>query len=139
MTLDLDIDAIEKRARAATPGPWRTPHLSYGSVGWTDPALHTHRREVCRIVGNGRTGFTDDAQFIAAARTDVTELVAHIRQLETCDQWAELNKAEQKNARLRGVLEWIEHVFCDGSTPCAVSNCVSCVARAALTPDKKGE
>jgi hypothetical protein len=74
----VDLAAIEARANAATPGPWRFP---YG------------RRE-CRVIDDGGryiaetglpglNGADDDAEFIAHARTDVDALVAAVRERDT--------------------------------------------------------
>lgn len=71
MTED-DLKAIEARTEAATPGPWeqdlgsvKSPHAVRGVL----PAY------VCGIASD------QDATFIAAARTDVPDLVAEVRRL----------------------------------------------------------
>lgn len=65
----LDLDAIEARANAATPGPWR--------VGATyDPEINV---DVTNADGN-LVGPKDE-DFIAAAREDVPALVAEVRRL----------------------------------------------------------
>jgi hypothetical protein len=76
----LDLDAIEARAKAATPGPWRKqPRLSIdGSVeseamgkGGVPAMMVDIDSERSRV----------DAEFIAHARKDVPDLVAEVRRL----------------------------------------------------------
>jgi hypothetical protein len=106
-----DIEAIRKRVEAATPGPWEhcttdpmTPeamtehvrkHLSFGTrdtiegvmcprhpmttIG-PDPNRPTHAVKAAST-GNGPDSIVN-AQFIAAARTDVPLLLAYIAHLE---------------------------------------------------------
>ena len=92
---ELDIDAIEARANAATPGPWRS---TWGDDG-TAPPKHPDFGEETTIEAVGLEGIDgkvvgllwydglhtacreDDAAFIAAARTDVPALVAEVRRL----------------------------------------------------------
>jgi hypothetical protein len=70
----LDLDAIEARANAATPGPWvqsqRDMWMVYRDGGGT-PEID---------VGGGYD-IKEDATFIAAARSDVPALVAEVRRL----------------------------------------------------------
>lgn len=78
MTPD-DLKAIEDRAAKATPGPWsaRGRDVEYSSkdirVATVDGGYFTE----------GKSGANQeiDAEFIAAARTDIPELVAEIKQL----------------------------------------------------------
>jgi hypothetical protein len=76
---ELDLDAIEARANAATEGPW---------VAHPDGLVWTERP----IPGDPVSGSTEveDAEFIAAARADVPALVAEVRRLR-----AELEQARQ--------------------------------------------
>ncbi|MEU7771250.1 hypothetical protein AB0C44_07980 [Micromonospora taraxaci] len=75
---ELDLDAIEARATAATAGPWTT-----GEDGLVWPPQ----------MGDPVSGsvWLPDAEFIAAARTDVPSLVAEVRRL----------RAELDDERLR--------------------------------------
>lgn len=57
MITETELDAIEARANAATPGPWDEPGFS---------AL-----DAC------------DARFVAHARTDVPRLIAEVRRLQS--------------------------------------------------------
>lgn len=68
------LTAIEQRANAATPGPWRLDHgdviadePGYGPVG------------IAEVIGVRDTA---DAAFIAKAREDVPSLLAYVRELE---------------------------------------------------------
>lgn len=67
-----DIDAIEARADAATPGPW---DVAMDCV--TAPTCG----EILRITGWPEVGDVD-AEFIAHAREDVPDLLAYVRDLE---------------------------------------------------------
>ena len=97
----LDLDAIEARCNAATPGPWAAcPYGIYifaadGSMiaddghNEDDPAFEG-KNMVCQIRGAGainsghrkRRSQADNIDFIAHARTDVPALIACIRELE---------------------------------------------------------
>ena len=70
-----DLDAIQARADAATPGPWFVEHgrIHSGSIqrfDWVAIASMT-----------GSRVWLPDAQFIAQAREDVPALIAEIREL----------------------------------------------------------
>lgn len=71
----VDLDAIEARANAATPGPWG--HYSTGSY------VYATRTKVCQLedpwIANGNQ--RNDAAFIAHAREDVPALIAEVRRL----------------------------------------------------------
>lgn len=68
---DLDLDAIQARVEAATPGPWVHE----------DPGFHANRITSER----GDIAYTiveeADGQFIIHAREDVPRMVAEIRRL----------------------------------------------------------
>ncbi len=82
----LDLDAIERRANAATPGPWYVHDrpADFWTVG-TDPdwpfecevfddgSAHGEYGALCNIA---------DRDFLVAARTDVPALIARVRELE---------------------------------------------------------
>lgn len=86
---DIDLDAIEARANAATQGPWRfwndgwvgrlTGNPNVASPPIVAPirdAWHAHRDGPCpHDTSHSRA----DAEFIAHARTDVPALVALVR------------------------------------------------------------
>ena len=87
----IDLDAIEARANAATPGPW-TYHEGCGYVevppcgaiefkpGWERSVHFLARVHNNHVEGEDGLGF--DGPFIAAARTDVPALIARVRELE---------------------------------------------------------
>ena len=90
----LDLDAIEKREKAATPGPWSAAD-EHGLLGpdahpaWCisrmrpghEPMTPTdgYMHDVAEIVHDGP--MEADAEFIAHARGDVPALVAEVRRL----------------------------------------------------------
>lgn len=81
----LNLDEIEDRAAAATPGPWET-RIGRGGPRNGDAAVWTAEpvEEACvsghvRIADCGYRGL--DADFIAHARTDVPALLAEIDRL----------------------------------------------------------
>lgn len=88
----LDLDAIEARANAATPGPWLVVGPC-GDCGRFHAAEARFEREVGEFGAyyaswhpaiDGCTpdgGREHDADFIAAARTDIPALVAEVRRL----------------------------------------------------------
>lgn len=71
---ELDLDAIEARANAATPGPpWRWAVSD--DRRWVDVTARGHDRVIA-------TTYDDDlAAFIAHARADVPDLVVEVRRL----------------------------------------------------------
>jgi hypothetical protein len=81
----LDMDAIEARAKLATPGPWDVERRDYDN-------LHDCQGDRSRVVlsrdtfggWETQTGLvpTADAEFIAHAREDVPALCARVRELE---------------------------------------------------------
>lgn len=77
-----ELDEIEARAAAATPGPWRPGTSEKGSV-FSPFALALEgpngERNLLRLNPNFRV--VEDAVFIAAARADVPALVAEVRRL----------------------------------------------------------
>lgn len=89
----LDLDAIEARVNAATPGPWRTVwgSLIARGVEITESGTYRAIQDVAEIPDDRCEWESDeavevsaeaDAEFIAAARADVPALVAEVRRLE---------------------------------------------------------
>ena len=81
MTADarLDLDAIQARADAATPGPWKHFHWPEGNEVHVTP-----KKPICAWPGfDGDAGKNAraNAAFIAAARTDIPALLAECRRL----------------------------------------------------------
>jgi len=79
-TAELDLDAIEARATAATEGPWTTG----ADKAWSDAlppwALVISANYPLIELQEGAQGVAD-AEFVAAARQDVPALVAEVRRL----------------------------------------------------------
>jgi len=81
------LTAIEARANAATPGPWlldpAIPHVV--DIRRPEPMSFL----VIHDDPNGPESARPDAEFIAAARTDVPDLVATLRAVEAkATEWA---------------------------------------------------
>ena len=102
----LDLDAIEARAEAATPGPWHTQVTTACFDVIQGGDRHTDNRYISMMgVDSDPDGdFRDysesnaDADFIAYARTDIPALVAELRAAR------EVVEAAQANADT-----WDEH------------------------------
>lgn len=79
-----DTNAIQARLDAATPGPWACDYSELGGcVVWSDgrageSVAHTYYDAGSHTPGQGRV----NATLIAAARSDLEELLAYIRHLE---------------------------------------------------------
>ena len=90
---DDELQAIEARASAATPGPWRSDDQVVGWMGGTQPGVAVRNQDgnvrdaVAMVVDmraaeiSGSLRPIEDAAFIAAARMDVPALVAEVRRL----------------------------------------------------------
>ncbi|NBW09321.1 MAG: hypothetical protein EBR82_14980 [Caulobacteraceae bacterium] len=89
---DLDLDEIERRANAATPGPWTGKVNS--CVEAADEAVFETGCGCC----TDSTLSEENATFIAAARTDVPALIARVRELE-----AERDGYARSHAILRAI------------------------------------
>lgn len=77
----LDLDAIEARANAATPGPW-TPHFWVEDGMGEFAVVQTPVHDYAINVSSSGPGRESVALFIAQARTDVPALVAEVRRLQ---------------------------------------------------------
>ncbi len=84
MTAPVDLDAIEARAAAATPGPWK--HIASERGDRESERTHT----VSQIERGGHLAIArvrswdqqpENATFIASARTDVPAMAREIREL----------------------------------------------------------
>lgn len=81
----LDLDAIEARAAAVYPGPWRAGTLEAEGKVWAhDPEAlgGPSCGERCVFIANKHFEHTANREFIAHARQDVPALVARVRELE---------------------------------------------------------
>lgn len=82
---DEDLDAIEAREAAATPGPWVACYVPYD--GCDDPVIETSSGTYIAQTVYDTLSFSaehnvdSDTVFIAAARRDVPALVAEVRRL----------------------------------------------------------
>jgi hypothetical protein len=88
---DIDIDAIRRRADAATDGPWTGANYRMALAG------------LATSTGNHAA----DAEFIAHARTDVPALLAEVERLR-----AELTQANEQRDRAVGA--WIRNIPANG-------------------------
>jgi len=89
----IDLDEIERRANAATPGPWRDRHQVCSEVWGQAPDSQTCSMQIARV---GHAQFdVFNAAFIASARTDVPALIARVRELENeVTHWQVMLKRE---------------------------------------------
>lgn len=76
---DIDLDAIEARANAATDGPWW--HYGDGFREIHGPQNDEEDGWAPQVAVAGDDGTLPDAEFIAHARTDIPALVAEVRRL----------------------------------------------------------
>lgn len=94
MSQRIDLEAIEARVKAASPGPWITSNPENAFKNWpigffslgrdeeakpSNWAVTTDRINASRMVSGGAK---EDAEFIAHARQDIPALIARIRELE---------------------------------------------------------
>jgi hypothetical protein len=91
----MNLDEIERRANAATPGPWMPPTERERGPGCDDRACVVDH-EGCAVWPWHRR---EDMEFAYAARVDVPALIARVRELEAERDEA---RAEVANASRRG-------------------------------------
>lgn len=125
----LDLDAIEARVNATTPGPWATdPEMAWRLGGEAHEFVYApepadgHGIVALTGIKGGHPTSPADAAFIAAARTDVPALVAEVRRLreqlfaqqpviDAAQTWAEMceggpyNDLRQSEGALHGAVE----------------------------------
>jgi hypothetical protein len=121
MEVPMNLDEIEARVNAATPGPWTYDEgCGYVEVppcgviefkpGWERSVHFLARVHNDHVEGEDGLGF--DGAFIASARTDVPALVARVRELEAeCERtrifgsrkFAELRAADVEQMRGYGL------------------------------------
>lgn len=83
---DAELQAIENRATAATPGPWQATGLPYN--GTDEPCILTAQglyiaQTVYDMQSQTEEHAVDaDTMFIASARTDIPALIAEVRRLQ---------------------------------------------------------
>jgi hypothetical protein len=90
--LPLDLDRIEARAEAATPGPWFAKENDLIGGWCVMPVDDVPSNGVYEVADFAHR---EAAEFIAAARTEVPALVAWVRALE-----AEVQQLQEQNGRL---------------------------------------
>jgi hypothetical protein len=121
MEVPMNLDEIEARVNAATPGPWTYDEgCGYVEVppcgviefkpGWERSVHFLARVHNDHVEGEDGLGF--DGAFIASARTDVPALIARVRELEAeCERtrifgsrkFAELRAADVEQMRGYGL------------------------------------
>ena len=116
---DLDLDAIEARANAASDGPWIVVHepaweaddVQHPDVIKVGAPLYVGDDEpftVCLVSTDYEDDPVDvlgDAEFIAHARTDVPALVAALREARA--------EVERISVSLGGMVEWLAEIVVD--------------------------
>ena len=132
---DLDLDAIEARANAATPGPWTTERpapLTEGPAAGLRPGVciaATSPSKENRVYANPPGGQypSADQRFIAHARTDVPALADEVRRLR-----AALTSLSNDADHALSVLETVRRYTPDGPPLVAVDGAIAAL-RQALT------
>ena len=104
----MNLDEIEARANAATPGPWdveRETGLISTDDGCAVASIHPHGN-VRTVIHTGERYSHSDAAFIAAARSDVPALIARVRELEAelDELWTRYKKLDEEDDNLREAL-----------------------------------
>lgn len=107
--MTIDLNAIRKRAEAATEGPWSAEYSAVVSDHANSEGLAGPINDVC-VLSDGE--YIDnynqraDANFIANARQDVPALIAEVERLRTQQARliAELEKADKFSDELRAEL-----------------------------------
>jgi hypothetical protein len=83
-----DLDAIEARANAATPGPWVAQNYDDDELDGNWPCCdRVGRPDSAKALAHVVLG-SDDAEFIAHAREDVPVLIARIREICPHYSWS---------------------------------------------------
>lgn len=106
---EAELNAIEARCEAATPGPWKQSDCGYDVCSKNIPSAcdNSSRMTIARCMeGDSRPyttaykGACKDAEFIAHARTDLPRLLAAYRELKAENERLE-NEIGAKNERLK--------------------------------------
>ena len=152
-----DIDAVRARAEAATNAPWvavnsqHWPHggmrTVYGPLAnryiWcgTNPQDFRRGKKVATITASGNAAVVNGiSSFIAAARTDVIDLLDYIAELEAkIGKSPSAAEAMQRCEAVKKLVEAAERVK-DAGGPCSCGSgypeyvCIRCAILAALAP-----
>jgi len=108
----MNLDEIEARANAATPGPWYVHESDRPGDYWTVSADEDSPFE-CEVFDDGSAGgeygpscSIEDRDFLVAARTDVPALIARVRELEAQldELWTRYKKLDEEDDNLREAL-----------------------------------
>jgi hypothetical protein len=95
---DEELDAIERRANAATPGMWYP----------TPDSTHAGERRywACSPSTPNREQYSRDSEFMRYARGDVLALIARVRELEAQldELWTRYKKLDEEDDNLREAL-----------------------------------
>ncbi|MFF1790788.1 hypothetical protein ACFVX9_30525 [Kitasatospora sp. NPDC058243] len=96
----LDLDAIQARLAAATPGPWRREHC--GPLGEDTLIGRTGAIVGSLVFGDGEEADAD-LEFVVNAHQDIAVLVARVRELEDRldERTADVAEHALENAQLR--------------------------------------
>lgn len=94
--MSLDLDEIEQRANAATPGPWRIVRdQTDGFYGEEAYDIHAGDGSTVAQGGTLEDGgpsvgacYHEDAEFIAHAREDIPALIAEVKRLRHIAEFA---------------------------------------------------
>jgi hypothetical protein len=100
-----DLDAIETRTNAATPGPWCTDSWEiYQGTAYV-PGISMWIGETCRGTTSPEQDRAD-AEFVAAARTDVPALLAEVARLKRQREYllGQLAKRDAESGREEAAL-----------------------------------
>lgn len=96
----VDIDAIEARANAATPGPWTQEAWLKVLRAMLEADAQEDIRVAAMLEEFPTARFKADANFIAHARTDIPDLIAAYR-----SQAAEIARLREQLAAARSVTD----------------------------------
>jgi hypothetical protein len=99
----LDLDAIEARAEAATPGPWYEDDVTFGT-GTLVIARFDDTVVQCSLPLS-HTRSAPNADFIAHARTDIPALVAELRAAR-----ADITEMAYRGTALSGAVDGLEGI-----------------------------
>ena len=104
-----ELDAIEARCEAATPGPWRA-EVEKAGIGWGAQLIDGHGVPMLNLglwISSDKPKAHRDHAFIAASRQDIPRLVAALRAAyEEIEGWKiEYAGADAEAASLKRRLE----------------------------------
>ena len=100
----IDLDELERLAKAATPGPWKEGRHDMFSIVEGAHAKYIYANSIPVAISTGEEKDCErvlaDARYIAAACNAVPELIARIRELEQeLDVYREEKQLEWERSR----------------------------------------